>query len=304
MADASEVVVVYCATGETPFRERASRRMLRAIVASLQGQGRRARVSRYRTHHGRPASPDGALGGRLVFNLAYGYVDPLTGRSFDQPRVARLLERQGARLVGSDAAALAIAQDKRRCAELLAPHGIQSPRDVAADAHPDTLVVRKPRYGACHRGVALLRRAEAGEVPPPPDVLVQEYVDGPEYTVGVVAGRALPPGRVAVAGARGPTALGATRGEPRLERDDGAPPGLGRLAERVGEVLGLRDYYRIDVRMRGDTPVVLDVNGLPNLDPDASFLPMLAAFAGWTYQELVLAVVGSAERRGGASAHG
>ena len=229
--------------------------------------------------------------------MAYGYIDPLSGRSFSQPEVALRLAELGADLIGSDAASLWLAQDKLRCAGLLARHGIESPRAMPAEADPDSLVIRKPRYGACHRGVAILRLAEALEMPPAPDVLLQEYVDGPEYTIGVVAGRALPPARVVIAGARGPVALGATPGEIRLEPDPDAPACLAGVVERIGEILGLCDYYRVDVRLRGGVPVILDVNGLPNLDPDASFLAMLAGLAGWTYDGLVLAIVESAERR-------
>jgi D-alanine-D-alanine ligase len=269
--------------------------MLRAIASALSRDGRSATVSRYSAHH--HESETTSLRGRPVFNMAYGYCDPASGRSFSQPEVAQRLEELGARLIGSDSEGLRIAQDKSLCAEMLAAHGIASPRPIAPDAEADSIAIRKPRFGASHRGVAIMRLAEADALPASPDVLVQEYIAGPEYTIGVVGGRALPPARVVIAGARGPTALGATPGEIQLEADPNTPACLGSLVERVGEILGLRDYFRVDIRMRGDVPVVLDVNGLPQLDPESSFLPLLAGLAGRPYDHLIVEILQSAERR-------
>jgi len=292
------VLVVHCPRDETPFGERISEEMLSAIGNALDEQGRRSKVIPYSALHDNPGN---CVRGNLVFNLAYGWIDPRGWRRFDQPEVARRLRSAGALLIGSEPDALERAQDKLACAEVLAHHGIAIPHMLGSKEFAGDFVVRKPRFGACHRGVTIMGVSDALALPISPGFLLQEYVSGPEYTVGVVDGRALPAMRVIVGDASGPTALGATPGDVRLLTDADQPTGLDALAESIGPMLGLDDYYRIDIRMRGDVPVVLDVNALPNLGLERSFLPMIAEAAGWSYGYLIRAIVSSAERRWGAA---
>jgi D-alanine-D-alanine ligase len=69
------------------------------------------------------------------------------------------------------------------------------------------------------------------------------------------------------------------------------------LSERIFSILGLRDYARIDFRVGSEYPVVLDVNTLPNLDPERSFLPIAARKAGLSYGKLIKAIITPAVKR-------
>ncbi len=58
----------------------------------------------------------------------------------------------------------------------------------------------------------------------------------------------------------------------------------------------LRDYGRIDIRVRGDQPYVLDVNSNPDITIDGGFAKT-AAVAGYDYGAMASRIVNLAARR-------
>ncbi len=72
---------------------------------------------------------------------------------------------------------------------------------------------------------------------------------------------------------------------------------LREAAKRVFKVLGLRDYARMDVRIKNDNYYVLDVNSLPLLVPGYSDILKMAEADGLSYDDLVFKIVQSARRR-------
>lgn len=104
---------------------------------------------------------------------------------------ARGLEaKHGVKVLSSAPQSVALALDKRGSARVLAAHGLQVPtfHDPAEDRLPYPLVV-KPNGGAGSEGVSVIddpeqlsaALARAGDQP-----LVQDFIDGPEYTVDAV----------------------------------------------------------------------------------------------------------------------
>jgi D-alanine-D-alanine ligase len=70
------------------------------------------------------------------------------------------------------------------------------------------------------------------------------------------------------------------------------------LALRAWRALGCRDAGRVDVRLDSQgLPAVLEVNPLAGLHPAHSDLPMIAAAAGMSYRELIDRIVRSALQR-------
>jgi D-alanine-D-alanine ligase len=67
------------------------------------------------------------------------------------------------------------------------------------------------------------------------------------------------------------------------------------LALQSYRVLECRDAGRIDIRMdNADRPAFIEVNPLAGLHPQHSDLPILATQEGWSYRELIKAIVESA----------
>ena len=70
------------------------------------------------------------------------------------------------------------------------------------------------------------------------------------------------------------------------------------LALSVWRGLGCRDGGRVDVRADASGKLsFIEVNPLPGIHPEHSDLPIMATLAGWTYRQLIERVVGSAMKR-------
>ncbi len=74
---------------------------------------------------------------------------------------------------------------------------------------------------------------------------------------------------------------------------------LTNVVRRVFRILNLRDYARMDIRIKDGNYYVLDVNSLPLLVPNYSDIIKMASADGMDYDELVLAILESAMRRYG-----
>jgi D-alanine-D-alanine ligase len=140
-------------------------------------------------------------------------------------------------------------------------------------------------------------------------VLIEEFIAGEELTVGIVGND--PPQVIGVMRVLPvqPTSqfvysMEVKRDWRRLVRYECAarlPPAQLRAAEETAlaayRALGCRDVARVDLRLRGDTPYFLEVNPLPGLNPESSDLVLLAGLAGWSYEQLIGAILQAALRR-------
>ncbi len=264
----------------------------------------------------------------LVFNLAEGEG---TGRT-REARVPALLELLGIPYTGSDPLTLASTLDKDCAKRLVASHAVATPAWVlvpdgelhALRSDIDRLRppwFAKPAYEGSSKGIfslsvlqswadladAVTRLYEAYRQP----VLVEEFIDGEELTVGV-----LDDGR--------PEVLGIMRVLPRVPTqrfvyslevkrnfeqlvDYECPARLAPAeCERVAaaalaawRALGCRDVARIDFRLRDGVPYFLEANPLPGLAPGTSDLVILAERMGLSYAELIARIISSAMRRTG-----
>lgn len=141
---------------------------------------------------------------------------------------ADLAERAGARVITNSPAAVRLARDKRRSADVVARAGVAVPEDYtgrpAAEVPLPAIV--KPGAGAGSQGVSVVRHAadlDAALALAGPDALVQELIEGQEYTVDMVVS---PRGEVLACAPRirlevraGQSYKGVTVDDPDIERD-------------------------------------------------------------------------------------
>ena len=258
----------------------------------------------------------------LVVNIAEG-----TGCARSrEARVPAVLEMLSIPYTGSDPLTLAATLDKDCAKRLVASAGVATPAwavysgDVQrfqAQASKLTYpVIIKPAYEGSSKGVLetsvidspagledpLVHMHEFYQQP----ILVEEYIEGDELTVGVL-------------GNRSPQVLGVMRVLPQkpggafiysleVKRNweqavryecPAALRGADTKAVEAAalacfEVLGCRDVARVDFRLRNGVPYFLEVNPLPGLSPKSGDLVLLAGYMGVGYQELVSRILEAA----------
>ncbi len=266
------------------------------------------------------AAPD------LVFNLAESF----GGKSALESNVAALLNLLGLRYTGSSPAGLLLAGDKSLTKKVLSFHSIRTPEfatvfrgalDWAGDiAFP--LIVKPPQedasLGISSNSVVndlreLFTRIDALQTAFQQPVLVEQFVEGREFYVGVLGNanvRALPVMELDFSMF--------PAGVPRIASweakwgDDGAGSGeqfagtrsvfpvdvKPELIERMQQVaveafnaLRLRDYARIDLRVTDDEQIfVIEVNPNCYLERDSEFA-RAAAEGGMSYDALVARIL-------------
>jgi D-alanine-D-alanine ligase len=267
------------------------------------------------------AAPD------LVFNLVEGF----GGKSRAATHVTSVFELLGLPYTGSPVEALAACVAKSLAKALLRGSGIATapfvvvgpgeevpelpwggPAVVKPDAEDGSLGIDQGSVvldrAALPERVARLRRAYGGSV------LIEEYLPGAEFNVGLVAWpepRALPVAQVMFAPRPGdwPILTYAAKWAEGSEEDRRSPIAcpapiaeplaarLSSLAVSAFRATGCRDYARVDLRLdaRGE-PMVLEVNPNPDVGPNAGWARAARA-SGMSYADAVAAVAREALRR-------
>lgn len=298
-----------------------------AIAAALRGLGHEVE----RLGDGRPLlarllhdPPD------FVFNIAEGQG---IGRC-REARVPAVLEMLGIPYTGSDPLTLTATLDKDCAKRIVQTAGVAVPRGFVIESDEDMnelvsdldsrsylpyTVIVKPAWEGSSKGIhnkcvvdspaELLAAVESLRKAHHQPVLVEEYLCGDELTVGIV-------------GNRPPRVVGVLRVLPRqpderfvysleVKRDylqlvryecpPRLPPARLRAVEEaalgVFRTLGCRDVARIDFRLHNGKPYFLEVNPLPGLNPESSDLVILARLAGWSYEQLIEAILQAAISR-------
>ncbi|HEX5660213.1 MAG TPA: hypothetical protein VFX59_23625 [Polyangiales bacterium] len=280
----------------------------------------------------------------LVFNVCESF----NGRDASEHHAAALLEMCGKRFTGAGSIGLMLAGDKALSKKLLRFHGISTPRfsvmDAGAADHIDDLsfpMFVKPSnadasIGIDHRSVVhnvkeLMERISYIKTEFQSPALIEEYVEGREIYVGVLGGEKpqalplvewdfsrLPDGtpRIASAEAKWDTESSRYKDAPEVVVKD-LPPhvvkALQNAAVEAFRALKLRDYGRVDMRVRRRRPEVEQAGERPSLidewefyvievNPNAhlaldSELPMAAQAHGLPYRALIERIVDGAMAR-------
>ncbi|HEU4383708.1 MAG TPA: ATP-grasp domain-containing protein [Anaeromyxobacteraceae bacterium] len=259
----------------------------------------------------------------VVFNIAEGF----RGRSRES-QVPALLELLDIPYTGSDPAALNVSLDKALAKRMVKTHGVLTPDYLVMNTGRERLprelffpLIAKPVAEGTSKGVtprSVVRdEAELRQVAREliqkyrQPALVEQYVSGREFTVGLLGERrprVLPPMEVEFLDPSDPTPVysfemkqqasekiryqvPARLAARELER-------LERAARECFAALGCRDVARLDFRMDAEGRVFfIESNPLPGLTPGWSDLVLIAQAAGIDYRALIGEILSFAIRR-------
>jgi D-alanine-D-alanine ligase len=256
----------------------------------------------------------------IVFNL----VESLGGRAFTEPEAIRQIRRLGFRYTGVPYRAMRWSSSKLRTKQLLQASGIPTPpSQVFTHLRERSLLVPLPAIVKPVAEGGSMGISQASVVTDPESLwaqvedclktyrqpaLVESFIDGRELNVALWGnGRPeiLPISEILFTWTDDPlkqivsfdakwiadsVEYQNTPGEcpARLSARDQSAVEV--VAHRVHKLLGLKGFVRIDMRLRRGIPYVLEVNGNPDLAPDAGFFRS-ASTAGHSYRSMVLHIL-------------
>lgn len=261
----------------------------------------------------------------LVFNIAEGLRG--VGR---EAQVPALLDAYGLPYTFSDPLVMALTLDKAMTKRVLRDAGLPTApfalvaeeADLAAVDLPFPLFVKPVAEGtgkgvsaasrvATHDQLAAACRGVIARFGQP--ALVEAYLPGREFTVGIVgtgrSARAIGVMEIlfgAKAEAHGYSYENKEHYEDRVSyrlADDAAAREAASVALAAWRLLGCRDGGRLDLRCDADgRPCFIEANPLAGLHPLRSDLVILAKLAGWSYDDLIGAILDSCLARIGRAA--
>lgn len=285
-----------------------------AIEAGLRGRGHevaRALIRRSVLDTLEPYDPREWI----VFNLC----ETLEGETFREPYVPAVLDALGYAYTGSDARALFDCVNKAKTKARLAARGLPTAQYQLFYTPDDAITVPFPAfvkpvaedasYGVTDRAVARtagdLREQVTyilSEFDGP--ALVEEFIAGREFNVGVLGNSppvALPLAEINYERIRDPfrqivsfaakwdASAAEFHDTPVVcpaELPETLAAEISRISVEAFQLMGCRDYGRVDIRVRGEQPYILEVNPNCGIAPDAGY-PREALAAGYEYGAMV-----------------
>ena len=267
----------------------------------------------------------------IVFNVAEG-----KGGRGREAQVPAILNLYSIPFTGSDETTLCIALDKGLAKKIVKSRKIKTPVffvwNGALSGIPGNLnfpVIAKPNAEGSSKGVlgtmlahdrkelkALLKEKWERYHQP---ILVEEYIDGREFTVGIIGNGAdkhiFRPMEILISNEGNPDGSRIysfhvkTNYEKYVKYQCPAklePETEKKMMEIAGSIYGTlecRDFARIDFMLSGENQIhFIEINPLPGLAPGYSDYPMLAEYNGLGYDDLIKSVLNSGLKRYGMSA--
>ncbi len=231
----------------------------------------------------------------------------LHGEFGEDGSLQKILEDIGIPYTGSDPHSSSLAMDKIASKRIFTRLGIPSPhgtiveKDRSVYDGDDFPVVIKPCSGGSSLGISIVgdRRQLDAALSQAFDygarVLVEAYIEGREFTVGILGCQPL--GVVEIVPRRGWYDFTAKYSDDMVDFVAPAriePEVSFRLKEYAllsHRALGCRHFSRVDIRIDGrGYPYVLEVNSIPGLTSH-SLLPLSARCCGMDFDELIMRMV-------------
>ena len=241
--------------------------------------------------------------------------------------VPGILESLKIPFTGPSSKACSNAFDKQKTFEILNKVDIPAPQTFAYSFGenikiPSNMIFPlfiKPQWGGCSKGItddSLIKNMDEAfekiaamlEILREP-VIVQEFLAGREFTVGILGNdqpRILPIFEFIFQKNELPFRSYSRKMVNYEIEDEVCLAQLQEQDQRAIENLALsafkalecRDYARIDIRMdKLGIPFVLEVNAIPNLEPEKSSFALMAKQAGLTFNSLIEEIIEAALKR-------
>ena len=265
----------------------------------------------------------------IVFNIAEGK----SGR-FRESEVPAILDYLNIPYTGSNTFSLALALNKAITKKILIAENIPTPQFQLFTRGAEELdprlkfpLIVKPNCEGSAKGIntsnvvrdkeALLEKIKELRRAYGQEVLVEEFIEGRELTVGILENGVvtmLPILEIDFSDCKksgeyfyswrmkeyqGNKELGLVPTfycPARLEKETEAR--VKEVALKTYRALGCFDVSRIDIRLaKNDTPYVLEINPLPGLNPRESNFPIMAYAAGMKYDDIIDSILTSAYQR-------
>lgn len=230
----------------------------------------------------------------------------LHGENGENGKVQAALDLYGVKYTGSDYLSCAMSMDKSITKDLLSAAGVPVPNGFRinikdrkkCEKKPTFPCVVKPASGGSSIGMSIVERPEDYEAAldlafsTDVAVLVEQFIKGREFTMGVLGGKSLPSVEaVPVDGTfdyankytKGATVETCPADIPKDVEDK-----MSELAVKAANAVGMQVYCRIDFMQDEKTKdlYALEVNALPGMTP-TSFLPQETKAVDMDYDALI-----------------
>jgi D-alanine-D-alanine ligase len=266
----------------------------------------------------------------MVFNIAEGKCG-----KFRESEIPAILDYLNIPYTGSNTFSLALALNKALTKKILKAENIPTPRfqvfTVKGNQELDPTLkfplIVKPNLEGSAKGInasnvvntkeALLAKIKEIQGLYMQEVLVEEFIDGKELTVGILengkvnilpileidfstckkSGEYFYSWRMKEFQGNAEFGLVPTFHCPaRLDKE--TEELVKDVALKTHQAVGCYDISRTDIRLSADgTPYVLEINPLPGLNPTESNFPIMAYAAGMKYEDIIEAILMSASER-------
>lgn len=259
----------------------------------------------------------------IAFNIAEGKGG--RGREAQIPAICNLYD---IKFTGSDETTLCVALDKALTKRLAATYRIKSPRyEVISDKSQKTRlnfpVIVKPNAEGSGKGISdisicstkeeLKKLIEKNLNLYGQNMLVEEFVEGREFTVGILGNgkdaRVFPPMEIIYkVPTQGNWHVYSYKVKQQYKNyveykcpaqlTEAQTKKMTDYAAKIFSALSCNDFARADFRMDDKGEIYfIEINPLPGLAPGYSDYPMLAEFSGMKYDDLINGVLDTAVKR-------
>lgn len=243
----------------------------------------------------------------------------LHGENGENGKIQAAFDLFGIRYTGSGYLSSALAMDKGMAKQLFLTNGIPTPKGISVKRGETSESIKelgltlpcvvKPCCGGSSIGVSIVRTEEEFGVALAEgfrwenELVIEEYIEGREFSVGVMEYRALPVIEIApVEGFydyKNKYKAGSAVETCPAEIPESVTKEMQHYAECVAKVLGLDTYSRMDFLLNEKNEVFcLEANTLPGMTP-TSLLPQEAQVIGMNFNQLCEKIIEISLRRYG-----